>query len=299
MEFGKLEAHELELLDLTLPADHKQTTAVLKKSKAKKTTFHIGCAKWGRPDWIGKIYPKGTKAANFLDEYAKQFNCIESNGFFYQLPTKTQIQTWLKKVPADFIFCPKFSGVITHNKRLKNIEPELNHFLDIINELGPQLGPVFLMPHPQMGAKHFDTIAAFMDAVPKDIEMMMEFRHTDWYANPQCDQMYELMEAKGRGSVITDAAGRRDCAHMRLTSSTAFIRFVGNSLHATDYQRIDDWVVRLKSWMEQGLENCYFFMHQHDELYSPELCKYLIVQLNEKCGQNIPVPRFVNDNQLF
>ena len=32
------------------------------------------------------------------------------------------------------------------------------------------------------------------------------------------------------GIVITDTAGRRDCAHMNLTIPKAFIRYVGNSL---------------------------------------------------------------------
>lgn len=299
MEFGKPTPEELELIDFTLPPDHPQTKDVLKHSKAKTTQFFVGCSKWGRPDWVGKIYPKGTKPANFLDEYGKQFNCIEANGFFYQLPTKEQIKQWRNKVKPDFVFCPKFSGVITHNKRLKNVGAELDRFLEVVNELGPQLGPVFLMPHPQMGPKQYDTIAAFMETVPADLKMMVEFRHPDWYTSPAYDSISELMENSGRGAVITDAAGRRDCAHMRLTTPEVFIRFVGNSLHKTDYERIDAWVVRLKEWMNQGLKTCYFFMHQHDELYSPELCRYLITQLNEKCGQNIPVPHFFTDFKLL
>jgi uncharacterized protein YecE (DUF72 family) len=107
------------------------------------------------------------------------------------------------------------------------------------------------------------------------------------------------LEKNKRGSIITDAAGRRDVVHMRLTTPNAFIRFVGNSLHDSDYKRIDQWIDRIQEWIDQGLQNCYFFMHQHEELYSPELSKYLIEKLNKKCKLNIPVPQFANQVKLF
>ena len=72
------------------------------------------------------------------------------------------------------------------------------------------------------------------------------------------------------GAVITDTAGRRDCVHQRLTTPFAFIRFVGNNLHPTDYSRMDDWVERIQEWFDQGLErvkvlgDAYFAVCGHD-----------------------------------
>jgi hypothetical protein len=80
---------------------------------------------------------------------------------------------------------------------------------------------------------------------------------------------------------------------MRLTTSSAFIRFVGNSLHPTDYARCDDWIQRIKSWQESGIERIFFFMHQHEELHSPELCRYVIEEINKHCGTSIHVPEFM------
>ena len=87
--------------------------------------------------------------------------------------------------------------------------------------------------------------------------------------------------------MITDTAGRRDCVHMYLTVPKAFIRFVGNSLDNSDYTRIDDWVKRINYWLDNGLEELYFFMHMHDETYSPELSSYLIDKLNTVCGLSL------------
>jgi uncharacterized protein YecE (DUF72 family) len=101
------------------------------------------------------------------------------------------------------------------------------------------------------------------------------------------------MEANKIGSIITDASGRRDCVHMRLSTPEAFIRFVGNGLHATDYTRVDEWVQRIRKWMEEGIKKVYFLMHQHEEIHSPELAKYVIQQLNKHCGTTIPEPKFI------
>jgi uncharacterized protein YecE (DUF72 family) len=108
-----------------------------------------------------------------------------------------------------------------------------------------------------------------------------------------------MLENQHTGFVIIDASGRRDCVHMRLATPEAFIRFVGNGLHPSDYTRIDEWVQRIKSWIEQGIYKVYFFMHQHEELHSPELARYLIQQLNKHCGTTIPEPKFVEPTELF
>ncbi len=35
------------------------------------------------------------------------------------------------------------------------------------------------------------------------------------------------------------------CAHMHLTMPKAFVRFVANSMHQTDYTRLDAWIERI------------------------------------------------------
>ncbi len=302
MEFGKVTDAELKKIDFTLPPDPKVTTEVLQSSKKKgETKFYIGCAKWGRKDWVGKFYPKGTKEKDFLHYYANVFNSIEFNGFYYQLHSKATVDKWKAAVPKDFLFCPKFTSTITHLKRLKGVKHEVDEYLDTIVEFGKNLGPVFLMPHPQMGLKTLPTIEEFINDIPKDISLFIELRSEEWYAGKEGydPTLFSFLRKQKRGTIITDAAGRRDCVHMHLSTPECFIRFVGNSLHPTDYKRIDDWVQRIKKWMKEGLETCYFFMHQHEELHSPELIKYFIEQLNIHCGTNIKPPVIHNGDTLF
>lgn len=295
MDFGKVTSEELDAVDFTLPSDKPETTRILNAVNNKnRTKIFVGCAKWGRKDWVGKIYPPGTKEADFLSHYAKHFNCIELNATFYRMPTQAQTTGWKNKVGSGFMFCPKFTDQITHIKRLKDTKELVDRFLDGISGFKENLGPIFLMPHPGMGLKTLDTIEAFIKSLPEDVDLFVELRHKEWFENPEAFvNVFNMLERNKAGAIITDASGRRDCVHMRLTTPEAFIRFVGNGLHPTDYTRIDDWVQRIRQWMNEGIQKIYFFMHQHEELHSPELCKYLIEELNKHCGTSIPVPKFV------
>jgi uncharacterized protein YecE (DUF72 family) len=157
------------------------------------------------------------------------------------------------------------------------------------------------MPHPQMGVKNLGAIEEFISNMPHDVDMFLELRHEDWYEGKEGynPELYDFLKKQKRGTVITDAAGRRDCVHMHLSTPECFIRFVGNGLHKTDYTRIDEWVQRIKLWMDEGLQTCYFFMHQHEELHSPELIKYFIQEMNTHCGTKIPLPTIYSEGSLF
>jgi len=99
----------------------------------------------------------------------------------------------------------------------------------------------------------------------------------------------------GIGAVITDTAGRPDVLHMQLTIPKTFIRFVGNSLHPTDYTRIDHWAKRIKKWIDGGIDEIYFFMHMHNEATSPELTKYVVEQFNKVCRIDLSPVRLLNE----
>src|SRR5688500_9998568 len=94
MEFGK--AENLKKVDFTLPPDDRITRDLFKglKKKRKKPEIYIGCAKWGRTDWVGKLYPLKTKERDFLQHYVQHFNCIELNAMFYRLFPASTVKKW-------------------------------------------------------------------------------------------------------------------------------------------------------------------------------------------------------------
>lgn len=296
MDFGKVAEAELDHIDFTLPSDPPANKNVLTGSKFAKPKVYVGCAKWGRKEWVGKLYPKGTKEASFLDFYLQHYNSIELNATHYQTYPPETIKKWADKANGkDFLFCPKVPQSISHYSSFTNVDDKTNAFLESITGFGEHLGPVFLQTSDRFSPKRKESVYQYLRSLPKDVQFFFEVRHADWFANEsESTELVETLRSANIGYVITDAAGRRDCVHMHLTIPKTFIRFVGNSLHPTDYTRIDAWVERIKYWLDNGLQELYFFMHMHDEAYSPELTIYLIEKLNKSCNLQLPVPVFVH-----
>jgi uncharacterized protein YecE (DUF72 family) len=299
MEFGRV--YNIDTIDFGLPPDHSYNSKIFKNlKKQSEPHIYVGCAKWGRPDWIGKLYPKGTKATDFLKHYTSHFNSIELNAMFYQTFPVSVTEKWASQADDNFRFCPKFPQAISHIKRLKNTEVETDKYLESLMGFGNKLGYCFLQFDEHFGVKHFNELKNYLDKLPPELSLAVEFRHADWFKETEVvDHMHQLFIEKGIATVITDTSGRRDVLHMRLTAPVAFVRYVGNNLHLTDFARIDEWVNRIKQWLNSGLHTLYFFIHNHEELNSPELCHYFISKINQECGLSIPKPNLLKNNLLF
>lgn len=290
MKFGKVD--QVEGLDLSMPADHPDTKAVLGGKEA--TAFHVsvGCAKWNKTD-LKNFYPKGTK--DELAYYSTQFNSIELNATFYQPYGREQFIKWREKTPADFKFFPKIPQAISHLKRLNDVRTQTENFCHSVSGLEEKLGMIFLQMHDNFKPKDFERLEKFVREFPKDSPLAIELRNTEWFASQDVfDRVCALFKEHNITNVLVDTAGRRDIMHMRLTSRSAFIRYVGAN-HPSDYDRLDPWVERIALWKKNGLENLYFFVHQNHELESPLLSACLIEKLNKKLGLKLHIPQKPED----
>lgn len=298
MEFGRVDITELEKIDFSLPAEPAFNKNILKGRPGKDPKVYIGCAKWGREEWIGKIYPPKTKEKDFLQHYVQHYNCIELNATHYKIYGESGIRKWAEKAKGkDFLFCPKMYQGLTHRGKLNGRHPLLNEFFRGIVAFENHLGPIFVQVSDTFSPRRKQELFDFLSSLPKGLQYFLEVRHPDWFAKEKERQdMVSFLHDNNIGAVITDTAGRRDCAHMHLTIPKTFIRYVGNSLHPTDEPRIDTWIKRMKYWLDHGLEELYFFMHMHDEATSPELTVYLVEKMNKECGLNLIKPKFIDNN---
>ncbi|HMC97727.1 MAG TPA: DUF72 domain-containing protein, partial [Flavobacteriales bacterium] len=241
MKFGGVSS--VKGLDLSLPPDHPDTPRALGKGKRKgPPRIHVGCAKWNKTD-LKNFYPKGTK--DELAYYATQFNSIELNATFYRQFPPEVFSTWAKKVPGGFRFFPKVTQDISHFARLQRVERLVDDYVHAVRSLGDRLGAAFLQLHENFSPKDLDRLEPFLSNWPRDIPLAIEFRHTDWYNKASvAAQLYPLLEAHRVMNIITDTAGRRDLLHMRLTTPSAFVRYVGANDPKSDRKRLDEWVKR-------------------------------------------------------
>jgi uncharacterized protein YecE (DUF72 family) len=296
MKFGKVE--QPEKVDFALPKDHPETAVILAESRDAPLNAYIGCAKWNRQD-LKNFYPRGTK--DELAYYSTQFNSIELNATFYRIFPGTTYENWYDKTPAEFKFFPKIVNSISHLRRLNDqVYPILDEYLNVTANLKEKLGTIFLQMHNNFGPKNWDRVVEFVEYWPKEFSLGIEFRHPDWFSDEKvATELYHLLQEHNIANILVDTAGRRDMLHMRLTNAEAFVRYVGAN-HESDYDRLDDWVTRLKDWYDQGLRNIHFFIHQNLELASPLLSAYFIERMNKELPLQLHIPQtLVKPGTLF
>lgn len=295
MKFGK--RSNIEEVDFTLPDDPDWNAPFLAEAESGDAArLYIGCTGWSMKEWVGTVYPRGTKPADFLMHYARQFNTIELNTTHYRIPNAKQIRTWRDRTPVDFRFCPKMPQVISHSRQLGVGQEALGRFCHALDQLGDRLGCCFMQLPPYFGYDRRQTLEGFLRSWPDHLPLAVELRHESWFDHPQRTRaMAELLATYGCATVITDVAGRRDVLHQYLTDTQVLIRFVGNGLHPSDYTRLDDWLERLESWRQLGVHDVYFFPHEPDNVLAPQISAYLAEQVEKHTSFASRGPRLLND----
>jgi uncharacterized protein YecE (DUF72 family) len=298
MDFGKL--NNIENVDFTLPHDAPQTAEILRGLPPRPHLPHvyIGATGWGMKEWVGTYYPKGTKAADYLKAYGKQFNSIELNTTHYRTPSVSDIEKWKNDTPPDFRFAPKLLQSISHERNLGLSNTSTQQFCAAIEGLGEKLGVCFMQLPPYFGVQSMSILERFLKQFPKNIPLAIEIRQENIFNNKNNTSNYlDILLQNNIFTVITDVAGRRDVLHQGVTGKTVVIRFVGNNLHPTDYNRIDAWVLKLKEWFELGLHEVYFFIHEPDNVCVPLLAEYFVTKINKSFEANLTKPMSLNINK--
>lgn len=273
MKFGHLK--NLEEVDFSLPADPERNKMVLSGTSLTNVKLFIGSTHWIDKAFVGNLYPPKAKQNQYLYYYTRAFTTLELNATHYRVFDKKVVERWELQSEKDFVFCPKMYQLISHRYRLKNAIEITQDVAESLSPLKNMLGPVFVQLPDNMNADNASQIEKYFTETGHLLPLSLEVRHHSFLN----DDFFNMMSHLGTTTCITDVAGRRDLAHMHLTTPQVLIRFVGNALHKSDFERIDDWVNRLKYWFDNGLEKAFFFIHQPDSLAVKPLYDYM----KEKC----------------
>lgn len=248
--------------------------------------YYLGCPGWGMKSWVGRLFPAGTKQADFLPRYAEVFNTVEGNTTFYALPTPDIVARWREQVPDHFRFCFKFPRTITHDKLLVDCAAEVTEFLDRVAPLEHKLGTLMLQLPPRFSPGELGRLAGFLDSLPATFQYAVELRHDLFFAGgPEEDDVVALMRERAIDLVMMDARGLHASQNltsldvrarkpklpvvMRATAMRPIVRCVPHDDFAAGRPFVEAWAPQLARWIEAG-KTPYFFMHAPDDTFAPE-----------------------------
>lgn len=292
MEFGKIEdLNRIDKMQWVLPPEDPLTRPFLNTQAnpdTHKTKFYIGAPAWNHKEWIGRIYPPKTPQTEFLFHYSRNFNCIELNTTHYRIPTPENVKAWVNKVPGSFLFLPKIPQSISHDQGGLRDTELLGKWLTAIDLFGSNLGPCFLQLPSTFSYAYKLELFQFLKSWPDTHELTLELRHPSWFKDGHVlAPLVEYLQGRDIGLVITDVAGRRDVLHTSISAPFSMLRFIGNSLHSSDFDRAKLWSKKINTWQSQGLKQFFFIVHQPEDIKTPEMADWVIDDLNAVCDARL------------
>jgi len=205
------------------------------------TRYIVGTSGWHYDHWRDRFYPENLPKSRWLEFYAQHFRAVEVNNSFYRLPSEKAFSNWYDRSPDEFIFAVKASRVITHYRKLRNVEEPLSRLLDHARMLRHKLGPV-LYQLPSSLHRDDSVLEDFLAILPSGVKHVVEFRHQSWYD----DRVFEILRRHQVGYCVVSMPHFE--SPFAVTASFSYIRFHGSAaLYAGSYshEEIDRWAKRI------------------------------------------------------
>lgn len=244
--------------------------------------IRIGTQGWNYDAWVGPFYPVGTRLADYLPVYARAFDTVEVDSTFYAIPPSKTVRGWAERTPDEFVFALKMPQEITHERRLRDVDPALDVFLDRARELGPKLGSVLVQLGPDFAPAELPALASFLPRLPADIRFAVEFRQRGWIH----DGLLAMLAEHGVALALSDGRWIPRKTMMSLatrpTASFTYVRWMGPNRDIVDYSRVQrDTTRELELWasvlgplVERALD-VYGYVNNHFAGHSPASAREL------------------------
>ena len=260
--------------------------------------LRIGCAVWAYAGWLGDVYPRGTRAGDYLWHYARRFDTVEGNTTFYALPDATTVARWAAATPETFRFCCKVSRDISHTATLDATGAATARFVGRLAPLGARLGRCFLQLPPGFAPARLAELARWLARWPTTMPLAVEVRHPDWFAGPASAALDAVL-AQHRVARVTmdvrplalgDLPGAEEDLHRArdrkpdvpcvpaAVGGAAFVRYIGHPDVPRNAALLDEWAGRITAWRRAGID-VDIFAHCPVERSSPQIAAALAARL--------------------
>jgi uncharacterized protein YecE (DUF72 family) len=222
-----------------------------------------GTSGYSYKEWKGNFYPEELPADEMLRFYAGRFPTVEINNTFYRMPAESMLARWSEETSSRFAFSLKAPRRITHDKRLRDVDPDVSEFLRRAAVLGNKLGVLLFQMPPSM-KMDLSVLVEFLNAFPPRSRIALEFRHPSW----QDDSVYETLRSNGAAWCVADT----DDGEVPLISTAdyGYLR-----LRRTQYDKHE-----LRAWAEriaaQSWKSAYVYFKHEDEGLGPQFAQRFI-----------------------
>ncbi len=235
----------------------------------------IGTSGYNYTEWKGSFYPTDLPTSKMLPYYSERFPTVEINYSFYRMPSEQALRGWVTETPPGFRFTLKAPRRITHDARLHQCEDTLQTFGNRARILGPKLGTLLFQLPPSF-KKNLDVLEEFLDWVPPDLQIALEFRNSSWHS----EDVFSRLKDKNVALCIADS--EKLTTPIIATASYGYFRLRDEGYQDHDLARWADVITEHESdWTDVFV----YFKHE-EEGKGPIFAKSLHQHLEQRAGED-------------
>ena len=162
----------------------------------------IGTSGYDYPEWKGVFYPEDLKRKDFLSYYATQFNALELNNTFYNMPTEERLMSFYERSEGKLSFSVKANRLLTHEigTDWQVAAKDFKEALKPLNEKERLSAVLFQFPESFHYTKDNRIYLAKLIAEFEGFPVMVEFRHKEWIR----ESVFAGLEKRKAGIVFCD-----------------------------------------------------------------------------------------------
>jgi uncharacterized protein YecE (DUF72 family) len=239
---------------------------------------HVGTSGYNYTEWRGSFYPQDLPTKAMFEYYSARFHTVEINYTFYRMPTTKTTGGWLAQAPPGFAYTLKAPQKLTHIRRLKDAQADLEFFCDSARVLGPHLASLLFQLPPTFKC---DTarLETFLAGMPADMRPAFEFRHDSWLN----DDVYAILAAKNAALCIADFGDKT--TPLRATANHGYFRLRDEGYTTPDLEK---WAAQLIDSGQQWNDAFVYFKHE-DAGKGPEFAREFVEILSRR-GVSVTEP---------
>lgn len=190
----------------------------------------IGTSGYDYPEWKGIFYPSDLKRKDFLSYYATQFNALEINNTFYNMPDSNRLLNFYERSEGKLQFSIKANRLLTHeiSSSWENNSTDFKNAVKILQEKNSLSSILFQFPQsfhyiPENRIYLSKLIQSF-----QGYPVVIEFRHKEWLKDSVfeglnklnasfsfCD-MPELKDLPNNAMNVTDFSESQQVFYLRM-----------------------------------------------------------------------------------
>lgn len=266
----------------------------------------VGTCGFSYKDWIGPVYPAGTKPADMLSRYASLFPAVEIDSTYYGVPKPETVATWVARTPEAFRFSAKLPGAATHVPKpmLGTVHDDVRQFAENLRPLtasGKFACALMQFPNAFRPAEETERHLRVLREALAEMPLVAEFRHREWQTNDTLELLRELHI----GLVAVDEPQYKSLPRPSTdaTSEIAYVRFhgrnyqqwwKGDNVSRYDYlytaEELEPWAGRLADLASQpDVKEVYAFFNNHARGQAARNAEMFEAMLATKFGKRPPV----------